>query len=134
MVKKFVKCTSEYWEFVRVLRNDPRVQEGFIVSSDITSEQQKKYMEIYSDNYRVALLDDIPVGYVGVIEDDIRICTHPDYQGLKIGKFMLEEIIKEFPSAYGKVKINNEASKNLFKSVGFTETFIIFTKNNDGQS
>lgn len=132
MVKKLVKCTSEYWEFVRILRNDPKVQDGFIVPSNITPDQQKKYMEIYSDYYRVALLDDIPVGYVGVIEDDIRICTHPDYQGLGVGKFMLEEIMKEFPSAYGKVKINNEASKNLFKSVGFTESFIIFTKSNNG--
>lgn len=132
MVKKFVKCTPEYWEFVRILRNDPKVQEGFIISSNITSDQQKKYMEVYSGHYRIALLDNIPAGYVGVIEDDIRICTHPDYQGLGIGKFMLEEIMKEFPSAYGKVKIDNEASKNLFKSVGFTESFIIFTKNNNG--
>lgn len=132
MVKEFVKCTPEYWEFVRILRNDPRVQDGFIVSSNITQDQQKNYMKVYSDYYRIALLDNIPVGYVGVIEDDIRICTHPDYQGLGIGKFMLKEIMKEFPSAYGKVKINNEASKNLFKSVGFTETFIIFTKNNNG--
>jgi ribosomal protein S18 acetylase RimI-like enzyme len=116
----------------RILRNDPKVQEGFIISSNITSDQQKKYMEVYSGHYRIALLDNIPAGYVGVIEDDIRICTHPDYQGLGIGKFMLEEIMKEFPSAYGKVKIDNEASKNLFKSVGFTESFIIFTKNNNG--
>jgi ribosomal protein S18 acetylase RimI-like enzyme len=132
MVKKLVKCTPEYWEFVRILRNDPKVQEGFIISSNITSDQQKKYMEVYSGHYRIALLDNIPAGYVGVIEDDIRICTHPDYQGLGIGKFMLKEIMKEFPSAYGKVKIDNEASKNLFKNVGFTESFIIFTKNNNG--
>lgn len=132
MVKKLAKCLPEYWEFVRILRNDPKVQDGFIIPSNITSDQQKKYMEIYSDYYRVALLDNIPVGYVGVINDDIRICTHPDYQGLGVGKFMLEEIMKEFPSAYGKVKIDNEASKNLFKSVGFTESFIIFTKNSNG--
>lgn len=132
MVKILVKCTPDYWEFVRILRNDPRVQEGFITESNITTDQQKNYMGTYSNCYRIALLDGIPVGYVGVIDDDIRICTHPDYQKLGIGKFMLEEIVKEFPSAYGKVKTNNTASKNLFKSVGFCETFSIFTKNNNG--
>jgi len=128
MVKRLVKCTSEYWEFVRLLRNDDRVQDGFIERSDITEEQQKKYMETNSMFYRICLLDTRPVGYIGVIDDDIRICTHPKYQKMGIGKFMLSEILKEFPSAYGKVKIDNEASKNLFKSLGFKESFIIFTK------
>jgi GNAT superfamily N-acetyltransferase len=129
MIKTLVKCTFDYWEFVRILRNDPRVQDGFIIISSITANQQKRYMESYSDYYRIALIGDVPVGYVGVIDDDIRICTHPDYQKLGIGRFMLEEIIKEFPSAYGKVKINNIASKNALKSAGFSETFSIFTKN-----
>ena len=134
MVKTLVKCTSDYWEFVRILRNDPRVQEGFINLSNITTDQQNRYMEIYSDCYRIALLGNIPVGYVGVINDDIRICTHPEYQKLGVGKFMLEEIIKEFPTAYGKVKVNNIASKNLFKSAGFSETFSIFEKSNNDKS
>lgn len=128
MVKKLVNCTKEYWEFVRILRNDDRVQDGFIAKVAITTEQQELYMNIHSNHYRIALCDDKPAGYVGVIDDDIRICTHPDYQGLGIGKFMLEGIMKAYPSAYGKVKIDNFASKNLFKSLGFKETFIIFTK------
>ena len=33
---KLVNCTEEYWEFVRVLRNDPRVQHGFIEEADIS--------------------------------------------------------------------------------------------------
>ena len=59
-------------------------------------------------------------------DDDIRICTHPDYQGKGIGKFMLNEIIKIYPTAYGKVKIENKASQNLFLSLGFKKKFIIF--------
>ena len=27
---ELVECTTEYWEFVRVLRNDERVLSGFI--------------------------------------------------------------------------------------------------------
>jgi ribosomal protein S18 acetylase RimI-like enzyme len=120
------KCTKKYWEFIRVLRNDKRVLDGFIKSTYITKEMQEKYMQDYSKFYRVALLNNQPCGYVGVIEDDIRICTHPDFQGRGVGKFMLKEIMNIFPTAYGKVKIDNEASKKLFSSVGFTKKFIIF--------
>lgn len=125
---KLVLCVEKYWEFVRTLRNDERVSDGFIEMINITPEMQKVYMSKYSEYYRIALVNDIPAGYVGVIEDDIRICTHPDYQNMGVGKYMLAEILKEFPTAYGKVKIDNEASKKLFKSLGFKESFIIFTK------
>lgn len=126
---KLVNCSNEYWEFIRILRNDKRVLDGFIESTYITKEMQEKYMQNYSKFYRVALLNNQPCGYIGVIEDDIRICTHPDFQNKGIGKFMLKEIMKIFPTAYGKVKINNKASLNLFKSVGFEEKFIIFKYN-----
>ena len=48
-----------------------------------------------------------------------------------IGKFMLREIMKIFPSAYGRVKIDNEVSRKLFTSVGFREKFIIYEYNNE---
>jgi len=123
---KLVKCTQEYWEFTRILRNDERVQGGFIKSDYITSEMQKSYMEKYSQYYRIAIINGNPCGYIGVINDDIRVCTHPNFQGRGVGKFMLKEILKIFPNAFGKVKIENEASKKLFTSVGFKEKFIIY--------
>lgn len=128
MVKRLVECTPKYWDFVRELRSNPRVQSGFIEVVSISKEQQEKYMQKYGKHYRVCVVEDKPAGFVGVIENDIRICTHPEYQGMGVGKFMLEEIMKIYPNAYGKVKIENEASKKLFKSLGFSETFIIFTK------
>ena len=85
-------------------------------------------MKGYSQYYRIALVNQTPAGYVGVIDDDIRVCTHPDFQKLGVGKFMISEMMNIVPSAYAKVKIDNDASKNLFKSLGFEETFIIFTK------
>ena len=123
---ELVNCIKKYWEFVRILRNDKKVLDGFINSTYITKEMQEDYMKNHQQFYRIALINNQPCGYVGVIDNDIRICTHPNFQGKGVGKFMLKEVMKIFPNAYGKVKINNEASRKLFSSVGFKEKFIIF--------
>jgi ribosomal protein S18 acetylase RimI-like enzyme len=128
MQMELVKCTKKYWEFVRVLRNDDRVQSGFIKSSNITKDMQSAYMMMYSKFYRIALIDGKPAGYVGVIDDDIRVCTHPNYQGQGVGKFMINECMKIWPTAFAKVKMENEASIRLFESCGFTKRFFILTK------
>jgi len=116
---ELVKCLPQYWEFVRILRNDKRVLDGFIKSMYITEEMQSKYMETHSQFYRIALIDKIPVGYVGVINDDIRICNQPNQQGKGIGKVMINECIKEWPTSFAKVKLGNTSSDKLFISVGF---------------
>jgi ribosomal protein S18 acetylase RimI-like enzyme len=125
---ELVKCTKKYWEFVRILRNDDRVQSGFIKSSNITKDMQSAYMMMYSKFYRIALIDGKPAGYVGVIDDDIRVCTHPNYQGQGVGKFMINQCMKIWPTAFAKVKMENEASIRLFESCGFTKKFFILTK------
>lgn len=122
------KCTDEYWEFVRLLRNDPRVQSGFIQKSEISAEQQINYMKNNCWYYRICLVDNKPAGYVGVIDRDIRICTHPDFQKLGVAKFMLNEIMKIWPDAFGKVKLENDASRMLFKSCGFKEKYVIYER------
>ncbi len=116
---ELVRCTTKYWEFVRQLRMDDRVIGGFLETTAITEEQQNKYMIGNAHNYRIALVDGKPAGYVGVIEDDIRVCTHPDFQGMGVGKFMIEECMKIWPTAYAKVKHGNIASDKLFLSCGF---------------
>ena len=122
---KLVNCSSKYWEFIRILRNDKRVLSGFLKSTYITEEMQIKYMNNHSQFYRIALVNGKPAGYVGVINDDIRVCTHPDYQGKGIGKFMINKCMEIWPSAFAKVKLDNEASLALFESCGFSKKFII---------
>lgn len=116
---ELVRCTTKYWEFVRQLRMDERVIDGFLETTAITEEQQNKYMIGNAHNYRIALVDGKPAGYVGVIEDDIRVCTHPDFQGMGVGKFMINKCMNIWPTAYAKVKHGNEASSKLFLSCGF---------------
>jgi len=128
MCMELVDCTKKYWEFVRNLRNDERVKDGFIKSTYITEDMQEAYMTVHYKYYRIALIDNAPVGYIGVIDDDIRICVHPAFQKKGVGKFMIEEGMKIWPNAEGKVKLGNEASMNLFKSCGFKEAYVIFKK------
>lgn len=125
---ELVECSPQYWEFVRVLRNDKRVLDGFIKSIHITEEMQESYMSNHSQFYRVALIDGKPAGYVGVIDDDIRVCAHPDFQGRGVGKFMIKKCMEIWPTAFAKVKMNNEASIKLFEACGFKKKFIILTR------
>ncbi len=125
---KLVDCSQEYWEFVRLLRMDDRVIEGFIKSEAITPNDQIKYMEKYSDNYRVVIFNDKPAGYVGVIDNDIRICTHPDFQRKNLGRFMINEALKIWPNAFAKIKLNNQVSIDFFESCGFKKKYYILEK------
>ena len=125
---ELVECSKEFWEFVRVLRNDERVQSGFIKSIHITEEMQEEYMSKHSQYYRIALVDEVPAGYVGVIENDIRVCTDPFFQGKGVGKFMINKCMEIWPTAFAKVKVDNEASLRLFRSCGFKKKFYILTK------
>ncbi|MGR6086934.1 MAG: GNAT family N-acetyltransferase [Arcticibacter sp.] len=131
---ELVKCDRVYWDFVRDLRNDVRVSEAFINQTFISPEMQDKYMSENSMFYRIALFNGAPAGYIGVIDDDIRVCTHPDFQRMGVAKFMLQSAFEIWPSAMAKIKINNNASLNLFKSCGFEiEYFLLGRSNNDKQ-
>lgn len=122
---KFVKNQSKYYEFIRNLRNNENVKTGFIDQKNITKEEQIRYMEKYSENYFICLEDDSPVGYIGQIENDIRLAVLPDKQGKGIGAFMVNNLMEVYPDAYAKIKVENKASIRLFEKCGFKEKYII---------
>jgi len=117
---------KDYWEFIRLLRADERVQSGFIQNtSKISQEQQEKYMENYNDNYYICLSDDNPCGFIGEIDGDIRVCTHPDYQGKGVGSFMIKELTTLRPNIYAKVKMDNISSIRAFEKAGYEKKYYI---------
>ena len=122
-MKKFkfeiAKCSEDYWEFVRKLRNNSEVSSAFIDKTIITKDQQVEYMKKNSKHFRIGLINGKPAGYFGVINKDIRICTHPDFQKNGLGKFMLDELQQLWPESFAKIKIENTASSNLFESAGY---------------
>tara|TARA_R100000458_G_C8274679_1_gene249690 strand:- start:2103 stop:2486 length:384 start_codon:yes stop_codon:yes gene_type:complete len=125
---ELVNNTKKYWEFIRNLRNHDDVKTGFIQQENITQFQHKMHMMLREECYYICLIDEEPAGYVGVIEKDIRVATHPDFQGRGVGKFMINELMKKHPDAFAKVKIDNEASMRLFKACGFKEKYYILER------
>ena len=125
---ELVKCSKEYWEFVRLLRMDSRVVDGFVDIIYITEDMQISYMKKYADCYRIALVNGNPAGYVGVIDNDIRVCTHPDFQKMGVGKFMINECMKIWPKATARIKLDNTASVKLFEYCGFNKKYYLLER------
>ena len=123
---ELVECERKYWDFILELRNSLR--EGFIQQETIKLVDHYRYMETHSCDYYVALENGTPVGWVGEINKDIRVATHPDHQKKGVAKFMINELMKLRPKSYAKVKLDNEASIRLFESCGFKKRFYILEK------
>ena len=128
---RLVKNSPRYWDFIRKLRSDPRVQDGFIEYAQITEEEQRQYMSEYGQHYYVCLYEGVPSGFVGVIDGDIRVCAHPDFQKQGIGTFMINEITKVYPRASAKIKVGNRASVKLFEGCGFEKKYFVLEKSDE---
>ena len=129
-----VKNQQKHWEFIRCLRNDERIKGGFIRQEEIGIVQHVQYMNKYSDKFYICLANGEEAGYVGVINDDIRVATHPDFQGYGVGTFMINEVMKLHPTAFAKVKLENAASLKLFEKCGFKAKYFILEKEDETQS
>jgi len=110
---------EDYWEFIRCLRNDRRVQSGFLQRAAITPAQQREYMGKYGALFIVALVDGEPVGYAGSIDGDIRVCTSPSAWGRGVARALITELLRRFPESHARIKTTNVASIALFESCGF---------------
>lgn len=119
MELRLVKNEEKYYEFIRNLRNDENNQKGFLEKIFITEEQQITYMSKHGESYYVCLKGDEPVGYIGVVENDIRVCTDANFKKTGSGTFMLTEIMKIYPQATAKILKDNVASLKLFKKCNF---------------
>jgi GNAT superfamily N-acetyltransferase len=122
---RVVDNAPTYWEFIRQLRCDPRVQDAFIERASISPEQQVEYMNRHGGRFVVGLVGDSPAGYAGSIDRDIRVCVHPDFQGLGVGRRLIEALLERFPDSVARIKIQNKASIALFTSCGFNEVMVV---------
>lgn len=123
-----VVATHDYFSFIRELRNDPITNKGFINRELISEASHLEYMKNHAKFYRVCLLDGRPVGYIGLVDGDIRIAVHKDFLRKGVGTFMLNEISNNFSDVSAKIKIENLASIKLFEKLGFKKRYFIYEK------
>ena len=117
---KLINNEEKYYDFIRVLRSHKENLSGFLEQVQITPEQQAKYMEKYKNNYYICVDENqTPLGWIGEVDDDIRLCTDPAHKGKGVGAFMLNELHKLHPKAHAKVLLNNEPSNKVFVKCGF---------------
>jgi RimJ/RimL family protein N-acetyltransferase len=128
---QLVSATEKYFTFIRDLRNNPQIRSSFIEQEFIAEASHLEYMAQYSSFYFVCLEENEPIGYVGVVLNDIRIATSPLHAGRGAGTFMLQEIVKLFPKAKAKIKIENEASMNLFEKLGFQKKYYLLERDSE---
>jgi ribosomal protein S18 acetylase RimI-like enzyme len=111
-------------EFVRILRNHKDLLPGFIVQTEITKEQQAKYMEKHGEDYYICINDNHKqVGYVGVVEKDIRLAVLPEFQRQGYAEFMVRTISQRYDFKV-KIKRNNIASQKLFTKLKLSFEFV----------
>jgi GNAT superfamily N-acetyltransferase len=116
---RIVKNIPEYFEYIRYLRTHQMNLIGFIEMVDISSDQQIEYMSKYGDCYEICLSGETPVGFVGVVDNDIRFAVEPNFHGKGVGKYMIMDLIHKNPQRTAKVKHDNLASIKVFESCGF---------------
>ena len=120
------KNKKKYWEFIRALRSNKSVENGFIDKAQISKKEQEIYMNKYNDNYYVCLNEQIPCGYIGEINGDIRLCTSPEFQGLGVGTFMIKELTKIKKNIFAKIKVENISSIKAFEKAGYEKKYFLF--------
>jgi RimJ/RimL family protein N-acetyltransferase len=73
-----------------------------------------------SSRYKICLLDEEPVGYIGVIkENEITYCVDPNFKGKGIGTFMVSEFMEQHDTLTAFVFPQNIASSKVFEKLGF---------------
>tara|TARA_R110001583_G_scaffold80217_3_gene215685 strand:+ start:259 stop:642 length:384 start_codon:yes stop_codon:yes gene_type:complete len=125
---ELIENEEKYWEFIRELRNMDGVRQGFVQQDIISKKSHEQYMKKNSEFFWICIDKGHPIGYIGIIDLDIRIATHPNYQGKGIASFMLKEVMKSNPDAIAKVKIDNRASLRLFEKCGFKKRYYLLEK------
>ena len=125
---ELVLNSQTFWEFIRLLRNDEKIKHGFIEQDEISREDHQKYMTKYGDKFYICLVNMAPAGYVGILDNDIRVATHPDYQKKGVGLYMINEVMKRHPTSIAKIKLENEASIKLFEKAGFKKKYYLLEK------
>lgn len=127
------QCGPLEYEFVRFLRLHEDNRSGFWSQDYIDSQKHFQYMETTAkDCYWICCRGDELLGYYAVVDNDVKICVHPDCKREGVGSFMLKDLERKYPNALAKVLKNNKASLALFRKhwqeTNSDKTWVYFRK------
>jgi len=129
-IVKRVDDNKEYWEFIRQTRNDRHFNYAFIDQSEITVEQQERYMTENGHNFFVCIIDNKPVGFIGYVDNDVKIYVNLEHLRKGIGTLLMKETKHLYPEAKVKVRYENQEALAFFISLGYKiECFLLKEKN-----
>ena len=116
---QLVQNEELYYRYIYYLRNHPLTKEGFMNQDEISIEDHNKFMDKYKEDYYICLCNGTPCGFVGSVDNDVRVCTDPSFQKKGIASFMLEKLRSMYPTATAQIKFDNLASIALFEKSDF---------------
>ena len=124
MAFTLVKNSKGYWRFIKDLREMKGVSQGFISQSEITDADHTAFMEKHSEHYHICLLKKKPIGFIGLVNGDLRLAVLPEHQGKGAGHFMLQKYLELYDNISTKIKPENTKSLELFKRNGFSIKYL----------
>ena len=116
---QLVQSEELYYQYIYYLRIHPLTKEGFMNQDEISIEDHNKFMDKHKEDYYICLCNGTPCGFVGSVDNDVRVCTDPSFQKKGIASFMLEKLRSMYPTATAQIKFDNLASIALFEKSDF---------------
>ncbi|HUV45504.1 MAG TPA: UDP-4-amino-4,6-dideoxy-N-acetyl-beta-L-altrosamine N-acetyltransferase [Dehalococcoidia bacterium] len=132
---KLLPLSREYVEFVRQVRNDPRVSEHLFTDTHISKEEQERWYRKQARDKRSFVfiaLADRPVGYCQIknvdyvnLSCEVGFCLAPEYQSKGYGAALVKELIRyargklNMHRVYLEVFADNERAIRLYERCGF---------------
>ncbi len=116
------------WDYILRLRNENA--SNFIQQHEITKKEHYDFMKKYGKNYFIfyRLCDGCkcgscycPCGFIGVVDNDIRLCTDSKYRREGVAVEMLEFVRDHFPIGFGKVKKDNIVNQKAFEKAYYNK-------------
>lgn len=112
-------------DFIRRLRNSSNYRNYFIDNTFITDEMQKEYMSKYGKDYYICVNGyNQMIGFIGVVNNDLRLAIRLEYKRQGVGSFMLNFIKTKYPNFEVKVRKSNIASQKFFEKHNIKYTLV----------
>jgi diamine N-acetyltransferase len=135
MALRIAAIKAKDLEFLRRVRNDPRINEFLFNNANISKQEQRDWYKRYLKDDSTLIFvahDAVPVGYCQVTNIDnknhsceLGFCIAPEFQGKRYGKALVMKTVKYTKSklhmhrVYVEVLADNFRALRLYKECGF---------------